>query len=86
MSTAPAFSPGPCSTRLPVVGSVLQVHARALVAAVLRPHHGKDAELGEGRLAAEHLEDALIFVARQAVLLEELAAKQSSRGGERSLE
>ena len=47
MSTAPAFSPGPCSTRGPVGRQRLQVDARALVAAVLRPHHREDAELGE---------------------------------------
>ena len=32
---------------------LLQMHARALVAAVLAPHHREDAELGEVRLAAE---------------------------------
>ena len=48
MSTAPAFSPGPCSTRGPLGRQRLQVHARALVAAVLRPHHGEDAQLGRG--------------------------------------
>ena len=52
MSTAPAFSPGPCSTCGPVGRQRLQVHARALVAAVLGPHHREDAELGEVRLAA----------------------------------
>ena len=50
MSTAPAFSPGPCTTRGPSVGSVLQVHARALVAAVLRPHDREQAEFHEIRL------------------------------------
>ena len=32
---------------------LLEVNPRALVAAVLRPHHGKDAELGQGRLALQ---------------------------------
>src|SRR5437667_3288 len=36
----------------------LQVHARALIAAVLGPHHGEDAELGQVRLAAEKADDA----------------------------
>ena len=42
----------------------LQVHAGALVAAVLGPHHREDAELGEVRLTAEQLDDACVFVAR----------------------
>ena len=53
MSTAPAFSPGPCSTCGPFGRQRLQVHARALVAAVLGPHHREDAELGQVRLAAQ---------------------------------
>src|SRR4051794_38111556 len=50
----------------------LEVNARALVAAVLRPHHGEDAELGHGRLAPEHLDNALIFVAGESVAFENL--------------
>ena len=34
-------------------GQLLQVQARALVGAVLAPHHAEDAELGVARLAAE---------------------------------
>ena len=34
----------------------LEVNARALVAAVLRPHHREDAELGQGRLAPQRVE------------------------------
>ena len=82
MSTAPAFSPGPCSTRGPVVGSVLQVHARALVAAVLGPHHREDAELGQRRLAAEHVDDALVLVAREAVPLEHLRRSMAGHCGQ----
>ena len=63
ISTAPAFSPGPCSTRGPRVGSFLQMDARALVAAVLRPHHREDAELGDRRLASERADDPVVFVA-----------------------
>src|SRR4051812_38887196 len=48
----------------------LQVHARALVAAVLRPHDGENTELSQSRLAAEHLDDLLVFLAGQAVALE----------------
>ena len=39
-----------------------QMHPRALVAAVLGPHHREDAELGEVRLAAEERDDALVLV------------------------
>ena len=53
MSTAPAFSPGPCSDARARGRQLLQVDARALVAAVLGPHHREDPELGQGRLAAE---------------------------------
>ena len=50
----------------------LQVDARALVAAVLGPHHREDAELGERRLASERLDDALVLVGGEAVLRDEL--------------
>ena len=48
----------------------LQMHARALVAAVLRPHHREDAELGQRRLAAQSVDDALVFVRRETVTFE----------------
>ena len=67
MSTAPAFSPGPCTTRAPFGGQRLQMHARALVAAVLGPHDREDAELGEIRLAADELDDAVVLAWRDAV-------------------
>ena len=54
----------------PVARQRLQVHAGALVAAVLRPHHREDAELGRVRLAAEELHDAVVLVRRQAVAFE----------------
>ena len=50
----------------------LQVHARALVAAVLGPHHREDAELGERRLAARAAATMRSYSSRcQAVPLEE---------------
>ena len=45
----------------------LEVYARRLVRAVLRPHHGEDAELDEGRLAPEQLLDALELFRREVV-------------------
>ena len=48
-----------------------QMHARALVAAVLRPHHRKDAELGERRLAAHDVEDPLVFLTGEPVSVRE---------------
>ena len=48
----------------------LQVDARALVAAVLRPHHREHAELGQVRLAAEQLPDAVVLVRGDAVAFE----------------
>ena len=47
---------------------------RALVAAVLGPHHREDAELGQRRLAAERADDALVFVRREAVAVAAPAA------------
>src|SRR5579862_8745217 len=42
-----------------------------LVRAVLRPQGGDDAELGERRIAAEHADDALVFVRRDTMLGDE---------------
>jgi hypothetical protein len=39
---------------------------------VLVPHRRKDAEFGEGRLAADQVEDALVFVGLQPVRLDQL--------------
>ena len=47
---------------------IAQMHLRGLVRAVLVPHRREDAELGEARLAADQLEDALILVRLEAVL------------------
>ena len=70
MSTAPAFSPGPCTTRGPGGRQRLEMHARALVAAVLRPHHREQAELQQVGLAAHQLLDALVLVRLDAVAFE----------------
>ena len=51
---------------------LLQMDARALVGAMLRPHHREDAELGQVRLAPHGVEDALIFLGREAVLGDDL--------------
>ena len=48
----------------------LQVHARALVAAVLGPHHREQAELEQVGLAAHQLLDALVLVRLDAVSFE----------------
>ena len=47
-----------------------EMNARALIAAVLGPHYGKNAKLCEGRLAPEHLEDALILADCQSMLFQ----------------
>src|SRR6185437_7895396 len=47
---------------------LLEVDARALVAAMLRPHDREDAELDEVGLATERLQDAPIFLVAEAVL------------------
>jgi hypothetical protein len=62
ISTTPAFSPGPWMTRGPVGRQGFQPLLRGFVGTVLVPHGRKDAELGEGRLTADQIENALVFV------------------------
>ena len=45
-----------------------QMNLRGLVRAVLVPHRREDAELGDRRLAADQLQDALVLVGLEAVL------------------
>ncbi len=45
----------------------LEMHARALVAAVLGPHHGEQPELEQVGLAAHQLQDAFVFVRLDAM-------------------
>ena len=42
-------------------GQTLQVNARRFVGAMFRPHHRKDAQLDQSRLAAKQLPDAREF-------------------------
>src|SRR5687767_14665155 len=53
------------------------MNARALVAAVLGPHHGEDAQLGERRLPAEHRDNTRVFVLGDPVALEHLLIDDS---------
>ena len=48
----------------------LQVHARALVAAMLRPHHGEQAQFQQVGRAADQLLDALVLIRLDAVPVE----------------
>ena len=63
----------------------LQVHARRFVGAVLAPHHAEDAQLGEGRLAAQRLQDALVFFRREAVFPDEFGSDGLGRLGEEGI-
>ncbi len=67
ISTMPAFSPGPRMTPLAGGRQGPQPFLRGFVRAVLVPHGREDAELGHRRLAADQVEDALVFVGLQAV-------------------
>ncbi len=49
-----------------------QMDFRGFVRAVLVPHRRENAELGEARLAADQLDDALVFVRLEAVLGDQL--------------
>ena len=68
MSITPAFSPGPWITHGRAGRQRAQVQARRLVRAVLVPHRRDDAELGQRRLAADQVDEALVLVRLQAVL------------------
>ena len=63
---------GPLQHARPLRGQRLQVDARALVAAVLGPHHREHAELGQVRLAAEDADDAVVLVFLEAVAGEDV--------------
>src|SRR5262245_3695000 len=58
---------GPLQHLRTLCGERPQVHTRALVTAVLRPHHREDAEFGQIGLAPEEFHDALVLVALEAV-------------------
>src|SRR3954467_11824596 len=45
----------------------LQVNPRALVAAVLGPHHRKNSKLRQRRFASQRLDDAIVFVGGKPV-------------------
>src|ERR1035438_4230595 len=49
-------------------GQLLEMHARALIGAVLAPHDGEDAELGVGGLAAQDIDHLLILGGRELML------------------
>ena len=61
----------------------LQVQARALVGAMLRPHHRKDAELDHIGLAPQRIEHALVFLGAETVLLDGLGGDWGGDRGSR---
>ena len=63
----------------PLGGQLLQMNSRALVAAVLRPHHRENPELGLGRLPVQRADDAVVFLAGQAVPIENLLVDAHAR-------
>ena len=52
-------------------GERLEQRARVFVAAMLAPHHGKDAQLGVARRAAEDFHGVGVFFRREVVLRDE---------------
>ena len=52
-------------------GERLEQRPGVFVGAMLTPHHGEDAQLGEVRLPAENLEDVLVFLRRDPVFLDD---------------
>ena len=52
-------------------GERLEQQPCVFVGAMLAPHHGKDAQLGEVGFAAEHPEDAIVLLRGDAVFLDD---------------
>ena len=52
---------------LPACGQALQVDFTRFIGAVLAPHHAKDAQLGDVRVAAKDLLNARVLLARYAM-------------------
>ena len=50
---------------------LLEVQARALVRAMLAPHHGEDAQFEQIGLAAQRVQHALVFLGAQPVLFDD---------------
>ena len=68
-------------------GELLEVQARAFVGAVLAPHDAEDAELGVAGLAAEDVDDFLVFGGRELVLRDEVGgAIMRARGRDCSMD
>ena len=63
---------GPLDHLRALGGKLGEPHARGLVRAVLAPHHREDAKLGQGRLAAEDLEQPVVLAGCQAMLGDDL--------------
>src|SRR5262245_2824614 len=53
------------------------MQSRALVAAMLRPHHREDPKFGDARLPPERRDDAIVFVGRETVTLEQGAVDRT---------
>ena len=60
-------------------GQRLQPFLGGLVGAVLVPHGRADAQFGHGGLAAQQLQEALIFVGLEAVLLDDVGGDLGGR-------
>src|SRR6266498_2476102 len=78
----PRVLAGPLDHPRRLGGQHLEVNLGGLVRAVLVPHRGKYAELGQGGLAADQFENARVLLRRQAVLGDELRG-DLGLGGER---
>src|SRR6266404_543217 len=63
-----------------VRGQPLQMRARRFIGAVLAPHHAEDAKFGQGWGAAESALDLLVFLAAEAVLLDDFRSNRLGRG------
>ena len=65
--------------RWPLRRQPAQMHARALVAAVLAPHHAENTELRQVGLAFKDIDDLFVFGLGQAVLGEDFVCDHYAR-------
>src|SRR5262249_8373630 len=69
---------GPLQHGRPACGQPLQVHSRALVAAVFAPHDAENPEFGQRWLTFEDGDDAVVFGLIDIVLREDVFSNHSS--------
>src|SRR5262249_33676250 len=66
--------PRPLQNARPLGGQFLEMHPRALIRAVLAPHHAEGARRGEGGVAAQEANEGVVLLGRELMLRDDLSA------------